>query len=194
MSDHPEIEEMLRDMVFLDVETSGRLDWKHEVIQIGAVAGGKEFEVKLRFDTGKAEREALEVNCYDEDAWEEEAVEPAEAVALFSEFLEEFKFVEKKSKKSGKPYMVARAAGHNAESFDKGFLLALYRKHDAFFPCEFKIWDTMQLAMWSLPWAESHRLEDLCEYYGIDIGGAHDALADAVATRRLAWRLMTDEG
>jgi len=193
MSKFPEVEEMLRQMVFFDTETSGLLDYKHEIIQIGAISGNSEFEVKLRFDMDKADPKALEMNCYNEDVWAEEAVDPEEAMNAFSEFLEDFKFVGKVGKKSGKPYKVARLVGHNASTFDKGFMMALYRTYDAFMPFEFKIWDTQQLAMWSLPDAEHHKLEVLCEYYNIDIGNAHDALADAIATRRVAWCLMTEE-
>ena len=49
--------------------------------------------------------------------------------------------------------------------------------------------DTLPLAQILDPRAPSHRLSDLCERYGVELDGAHRALADAEAARRVFIKL-----
>lgn len=82
---------------------------------------------------------------------------------------------------------------HNAK-FDIGFLHAeservgIERRVDRYI-------DTLELArMADRERSRKHTLSALCEHYGIEIGRAHEALADATATARLLFRLLDDVG
>lgn len=187
-------------LVVFDCETSGLDPQKHAIIQIAAVAVDEQFreleafERKILFLVENAEPEALKLNSYDAAIWEREALAPARVAAEFASFLGRHATVELISKRSGRPYQVARLAGHNAASFDGEFLKAWYRRLGAFLPAEYLIRDTLQLALWRFHGAvekpASFKLADLCAYFGIELGAdAHDALADVRATAQLAARL-----
>ena len=82
---------------------------------------------------------------------------------------------------------------HNAK-FDIGFLHAeservgIDRRVDRYI-------DTLELArLADRDRSRKHTLSALCEHYGIEIGRAHEALADATATARLLFRLLDDVG
>ena len=82
---------------------------------------------------------------------------------------------------------------HNAK-FDIGFLHAeservgIERRVDRYI-------DTLELArLADRDRSRKHTLSALCEHYGIEIGRAHEALADATATARLLFRLLDDVG
>jgi DNA polymerase-3 subunit epsilon len=82
---------------------------------------------------------------------------------------------------------------HNAR-FDIGFLHAesarvgIDKRVDRYV-------DTLELArMADRERTRKHTLSALCDHYGIEIGRAHEALADATATARLLFRLLDDVG
>ncbi|MGA0862748.1 MAG: exonuclease domain-containing protein [Ilumatobacteraceae bacterium] len=82
---------------------------------------------------------------------------------------------------------------HNAR-FDIGFLHAesarvgIEKRVDRYV-------DTLELArMADRERTRKHTLSALCDHYGIEIGRAHEALADATATARLLFRLLDDVG
>ena len=208
-----------REIVFFDLETSGLepppseffqgryaaakgKPWSwlstphHEIIQLAAVAVDAEswevidrFERKIAFEVGRASPEALEINSYDPEVWEREAVPARQAMAKFRDFLRNHSTVQKISK-TGNPYKVAKLAGHNVARFDLPFLTRAYKALGlGFFPGDFIPLDTLQLAAW---WLDSSRerglkpgdlpenlkLETLADYLNIPTDGAHDALAD----------------
>jgi len=80
-------------IVFFDLETGGFNSNRHPIIQIGAIAVESssfeqvdEFECKLKFSPNDCDPQALKVNCYDADVWEEQAIEPLDACRQFNRF------------------------------------------------------------------------------------------------------------
>jgi len=178
---------MFSKTVFFDLETGG-LDYKrHPVIQIAAYhpESGDEFEAKVKFDPRRATPEALKINHYDEKVWDAEAKAAQEVAREFGEWLRHKAWIEKVSKK-GKTYRVAQLAGHNAAAFDAPFIQEMFRNHSVFLPADYRVLDTMQLAMWLLPGRESYKQADLAASFGIDAGDAHDAMCDVRTCAALA--------
>ena len=185
--------------VFFDTETAGLAD-EAATIQLAAIAvrDWKElavFEQKIEFDVSKAEPEALELNHFDAEVWELEAYPVQEVVASFAKWLEPHRAIEMVSKRTGRPYMVARLAGHNVKTFDAPRLQAMFKAQDVFLAADsFRPLDTVQLALWEC-WARgkkppNYQLATLCGFIGIDVGEAHDALADVRMCIELARALL----
>jgi len=178
---------MAQRIVYFDLETGG-LDPKHPDIQLAAVATEDMvevdfFEAKILFDEAAADPAALKINSYDAATWQKEAKPERAVVDAFSSFLRKHATVELISKRTGKPYKVARLAGHNVLSFDAPRLSAMFKRHDMFLAADsYRPLDTMQLALWSATALgtepENYKLSTLCHTFGIDTAGAHDALAD----------------
>ena len=109
--------------VFFDLETGGLEPGVHPIIQFAAVAVDENFhtleelELKLRFDIGVCTGEALEVNSFDPDVWEKQAIDPRAAMVAITSFLKRHNTVKLISKR-GNPYYVALMVGHNASNFD----------------------------------------------------------------------------
>lgn len=182
-------------LVFFDLETGG-LELRHPVIQLAAIAledfaEVATFEAKIRFDEKVADPEALKLNSYDAETWRRESRPEGLVVNEFSAFLRAHSHCEMISKRTGRPYMVARLAGHNAAAFDAPRLQAMFKRHSAFLPAAYQVMDTLQLALWFTGGARaSYRLADLCTEYGISAAGAHDALADVRMCAQLARVLL----
>lgn len=187
--------------VFFDLETGGIDPSKHPIIQIAAIAVGSDlvernhFEVKVAFDPAECDPEALKHNCYNEAVWKEKSVNPSDAIARFSAFLKEHADVRMVSGRTGKPYFVAQLIGHNAASFDGPFIQAFYRQYDAFLPASYRVMCTLQRAIWyfherpDIKQPTDFKLATLCQYFGIELVNAHDALADIRATVALYRKL-----
>jgi DNA polymerase III epsilon subunit-like protein len=187
-------------IVFYDLETSGLDRGRHEIIQIGAVAVDRNFremgrfERKLKFNRERASPEALNLNSFDEGLWQRDAIPQEAALRNFCDFLREHADVELISKK-GKPYRVALGAGHNVRGFDQDWIRRACKSYGLFLPMAYRPLDTRELAEWWQWQAQPQGLADLklttlCAYLGIEIEGAHDALADAVASAGLASSLL----
>lgn len=190
-------------IIFFDLETGGVED-RHPNIQLAAVAIDEQtwrevasLEVKIRFSESDADPEALRLNHYDREAWEREAVLPAEAVRRFCVFIDPYRSI-KMISKSGKAYSVAKIAGHNSASFDFPRLRRMFGER--FMPCAFFVRDTLHRALW---WLDEHpeaprpknlKLATLAEYFAVSVEGAdaqaHDALTDARMAAALARRMM----
>lgn len=186
-------------IVFFDLETGGTDHLVHPITQIAAVAVDEDYqtldtlEIKLQFDTAVCDPEALKVTGYSAAAWVD-AIPPASAVQGFGDFCRKYADVEMISKRTGRPYQVAQLAGHNAAGFDGPFIRKLFADHNAFLPASFLILDTLQLAMWRFhmtrrPIAD-FKLATLCEFYGVELSNAHDALADVIATAAVCEKLL----
>lgn len=159
-------------------------------IQIAAIAvrDGREldaFERKIRFDESRADPEALAMNHYDPTVWKAEAVAVDSAVQAFSDFCRDHADLELISKRTGRPYNVARLAGHNVVSFDIPRLRRMFdASGDGYIPaCWWYPLDTYQRAIWyfaenGLPAPQNYQLPTLAAHFGLDPQGAHDALAD----------------
>lgn len=197
-------------IVVLDLETGGLDAGKHAVIQVAALACTGDFrevieaaEWKLKFLPEFAQEEALRLNSYNEDTWKKAAFHPAVAVAQIGEFFRRHATHECVSK-AGKPYTVARVAGHNA-GFDMEFLRTLFAHPGgqmgvasarAFLPAFPRALDTCALSEWAhriYGWPEpsDYKLGTVAAHLGIDPGDAHDALADCWTALRIA-RSLTE--
>lgn len=186
-------------IVFLDLETGGLDRERHPIIQIAAVAIDVDWreleawECKVLFREENAEPEALKLNSYDPEVWEDEGLHPRTACSQLSDFLRRYSTVPMVSR-AGSPYTVAQLAGHNLAGFDLPFLQSWYGRLDQFMPASYRGLDTLQLAMWS--WAAdptdtpaNYKLETLADHFGID-HEAHDALADVRVCVEVAKRLL----
>ena len=188
-------------ITIFDLETGGLSPKRHPIIQIGAVRMSldlqsyKTFECKVQFDTKKADPTALSMNSYDADAWEAEAIPAKVAAEKFAAFLKQGADVHKISKRSGKAYKVAQLAAHNA-SFDSGFIFPWFKNLGVYLPAEWHVIDTIQLAALygsiTGDRPSSLSLSALADHFEIELNDAHDALADAVATAKLARILLTE--
>jgi len=186
-------------VVFFDFETGG-VEPHHPNIQLAAVAmdGHHEvgaFEAKIQFAVSAADPEALQLNHYTPEAWQG-AREEGEVLVGFCEFLRRFADVPMVSK-AGRPYKIARLAGHNVAAFDCPRLQAACKRHDLFLPgTVFQPLDTYQRALWwfhenvaAAEQPKNFKLPTLAEYFGLEAGGAHDALVDVRLCAELAQRL-----
>lgn len=98
--------------------------------------------------------------------------------------------VQKLAKATGRPYYLARVLAHNAE-FDCRFTTAWFKRNKQFLSAgTFEPLCTLNLARWLTQLSpkppENHKLGTLCEWFGVDLTGAHDALSDVRATVKLA--------
>jgi DNA polymerase III epsilon subunit-like protein len=122
-------------------------------------------------------------------------------VSDFAAFLDVYRDVELKSKRTGRPYRVARIGGHNIAGFDLDRLGALFKQHGVFLPIDFSsALDTRFGAVWYCEqrkrtehhegWPADYKLTTLCAWFGIPITEAHEALADVRLTVQLAKALL----
>ncbi len=203
-------------IVFYDLETSGTNNTIHEIIQIAAQAYDITFpvkdirisnwrlldqiEMKLLFDVNKADPQALNVNCYDEDTWNKESISQKDGYKKFNKFIKRFADVKRISKRTGKPFYCVRTGGHNIIKFDDPFIRqAWYAKFKEFCPIDYQqIYDTLQLSLWTYSGLkykqhtqpENFKLCTLCESLNIELDNAHDALSDITANVQLAKALL----
>lgn len=185
-------------IVFFDLETGG-LELEHPVIQIAAIAvqrGWREvetFQRKIQFAVHRCTTQALEVNSYDEETWAREAIPPLQAVTEFAAFLSKYKTVEFTSKRTGKPYKVARLAGYNSQTFDQPRILGLFKQCGQFFPADPRTLDVFQLALWALAFdgvtLADYKLGTVAKHLGLATDGLHDAMADVRLTIEVAKRI-----
>lgn len=115
----------------------------------------------------------------------------------FSFMLGKYKAIQMVSKRTGKPYSVARLAGFNAATFDGPRIFNLFGKVNKFLPAHPRVLCVLQRAEW---WFEEKgiarpsdmQLGTLCKYFNIDLSGAHDALIDVRGTIALM-KVLRDE-
>ena len=185
-------------LVFFDLETGGLDHGLHAITQIAAVAVAADslaevdrFEVKVKFRPENVDPAAMSLNSYNAETWEREAVHPLDACTRLSTFFQKHATVRMTSHRTGRDYFVAQLVGHNAATFDGPFLQAWYKRLDQFLPASYRVLCTLQRAVWhfqerpNVCQPESFKLGALCEHFGIPATGAHDALADVLATGEL---------
>ncbi len=192
---------MIPTTVFVDLETGGVED-TNPTIQIAAIAVDDwqevaSFERKIQFDEHRCEEDALAMNHYDPAVWEAEAVPAPEAFDAFVQFGRQFQSMTLRAKGTGRPYKATRYAGHNVATFDiPRIRRALERLGDPFWGCWWYPLDTYQRAVWhfaehNIEPPENYQLAALAEYFGIDAGDAHDALADVRLSAKIAQVIIT---
>ena len=194
-------------IVFFDTETGGLLP-SHPTIQLAAIAVAVDadwheletFERKIAFVVKDSDPEALKINHYDPAVWDAEAWSEQTVVSDFAAFLKRHSTVELVSQRTGRPYKVARLGGHNVVGFDLDRVSAMFKRHGAFFPVDFRsVLDTRYGAVWLFeggaaaevqPQPKNFKLTGLAEHFGIPIDGAHDALFDVRLSIALARRIV----
>lgn len=161
--------------IYFDLETTGLDEERHAIAMIGAATEDLEstFEVLVEVDEETADPEALDLGWYDAERWKKEAVSLHVALVRFDEWLT-----------SVEPNPWSRKlVGHFAAEFDKKFLLAAYAKVGRKFPADFRVRDTMQLAIWLLPHRRSYKLGDLArDICGLEVRKSDGAPGDVRAT------------
>lgn len=191
-------------IVFFDLETGGLDPTKHPLVQFAAIAVDcKTFEslsgisLRIQFDPRTCDEEALAVIGWPDkqELWTH-AKHPLDAIALICGFLDVHSTRKRVSKKTGRPFYVARAAGHNAARFDYDFLERWVKRirPGTFLPMDVQVLDTVHLALWRglgqdlQP--ESFKLEALATFLEIPQSEFHDADNDVRTTVELARRLL----
>lgn len=167
--------------IYLDLETTGLDPESNEIAQIAAATdSGHEFECKVMFDRRKASEDALAMGWYDADVWTREAVTLDEAIRTFGDWL-----------RSIEPNRWNRKLiGHFAAEFDKPFLLAACKQVGYKFPADYRVQDSMQLALWLLPGRRSYKLPDLYrDLCGGTIDKREGAPGDVRATRAIVQQM-----
>lgn len=174
--------------VFFDLETGG-VEPDRPIIQVAAVAMRSDveveaFEAKIAFPEAECDPEALRVNGYKRENWTQ-AVSEGVAARLFDEFCTRHADLELMSARTGRPYTVARLAGHNVTTFDVPRARAMMDRAGVRFwkACWWYPLDTYARAIWhftergALP--ENFQLQTLARLFAIPPqGAAHEALAD----------------
>lgn len=183
--------------IFFDLETGGTDD-RHPNIQIAAIAVRDwqevdAFESKIAFDPRACDPEALRINGYRAEDWAG-AVSERAAMTAFDAFCGRYGDLQLVSARTGRPYTMARLAGHNVTAFDVPRLRAACDRAGIRFMrgCWWYPLDSYQRAIWhfaerGLPEPENFKLQTLARHFGIPAQGAeHEALADVRLTVRLA--------
>ncbi len=187
-------------IITFDIETSGLDPEENEIIQFAAIAESPEgelletFERKIEFSEELADPKALALNHYDAEVWKAEAVSRLAFCKDFTAFLRPYRGVHRVSG-SGRPYSIAQLSGYNAAAFDVKFLQQHFKDHQAFLPCDYRVLDVMQLALWRGyvdDWGvASYKLGDVAKYLGITIPpGLHNALVDVMLTAEIRKKLL----
>ena len=160
--------------VVFDLETTGLNFAEDKIIEIGAVSMvdgviKESFQSFVNPGMHIPESASKINNIYDSDV---EGAPSAETV--ISDF-----------------YLFTRNAklvGHNAEGFDAVFIKRL--GDETGFRFDNDLIDTLVLSRKIVPGLKKYRLENLCEYFGINNERAHRAFEDAAATAKVFAALM----
>ncbi len=163
------MEQWAQDLRFLaiDLETTGLNPYKHEIIEIGAVAFSlaglaDDFSILIKPEK-KMDPKARAIHQISAEELETKAVPLQEGIAAFLKFLPEGSWV-----------------FHNAP-FDLAFLKQSFAAVKVPWPNR-SYYDHLQLSRKLRAERPSHALEAIKKELGIDTGKAHRALADARAT------------
>lgn len=184
-------------LIFVDLETSGFDPEQYEIIQVSAVDcfTGKKFNQYVKFDVKTASRSALETNHYweNEKLWEEKGLTQKEAFHKFQDWLSE-RMYQVRKRKDGTSFNTCTVAGHNLSGFDINFIREWENMCFGKLDIDYACYDTLYLARWVLPDLESHRLESLCEYYGIETKGLHNSMKDVLCNIKVAYKMLESIG
>lgn len=179
-----------RNLAFIDVETTGLLLDKHEIIEIGCVLVSQdnssntkfkkleEFEIKVKPENIKsADPVALKINGYNEKGWKD-GVKLKEAMEILSQ------------KTDG-----AMMVGHNV-SFDWAFLEKAFQKTGVRNNMHHRKLDTISIAfakLYDIDNIDKLSLKSLCGHFGVKNEKAHTALSDTIATFEVFVKLMNSK-
>lgn len=175
-----------RDLLFLDVETTGLDPKTNSVLSIGAIRtddSGRHVKATLNVKvkpTTAVDPRAAAVNGYTEDAWAD-AQDPEVAAAALASLAQGVQIV-----------------GH-CVWFDEGFCRALLNANGHAAPWDHRWVDTQSLAHLlkeRYPDLRGTSLQAVCDVMGWSRSAAHDAMEDAELARALylAARKLVQEG
>jgi len=168
------INKCLNDYVVFDLETTGISPYKDEVVEISAIKVVDKKTVE-EFSTLVNPGIPIPYNASIVNNITDDMVKDA---PYFEDVLKDFiDFI-------GDHTLV----GHNIHTFDMKFI---YRDTKKYFgqTIDNDYIDTLPMSVACLPDLSHHRLSDLAMYYGIDIKGAHRALADCRMNREVYEKL-----
>lgn len=163
-----------RDLVFIDLETTGFDPTRHEIIEVGALlVDGKTLEIKKEYEAKvkpkhleTASKEALLVTHYSPPAWEK-AKDLGEVLTDLNRLAPG-----------------GMVTGHNI-TFDWMFLELAYRKHRLPWAFDYHRLDVLSMAyvyVLADPKVKQLSLARLSEHFGISRKRAHRAMDDVRAT------------
>ncbi len=170
----------------------------HPNIQLAAIAVDSQwnelakFQHLIKFNEAEADPKALEINHYERERWSADAKTETYVTMAFADFCKRHAEIELISKRTQNPYKVAQLVGHNASKFDGPRLFTFAKQEGIFMPAAVQVMDTLQLAMWNKRTFENLRLTTIAAALGMDVGGAHDALADVRLCAGIAKRLTEE--
>ena len=165
----------MRDLVFIDLETTHLNPQVGEIIELALVRVTKEREIrfvtKIRPERlHLAQKRALEINGYNEEEWQD-APRARDVAVRVADLISEGLLV-----------------GHNV-SFDFEYLEEFLHVHGQKFRASYRKIDTMTLAHEHLPFLRSYSLSTLRDFFGLSQEGAHRAEKDLDDMRSIYRRL-----
>jgi len=176
----------MRDIAFIDIETTGLEADYHEIVEIAALRADPSTldikgEMNARIHPEHPERcdpEAMQVNRYSAEHWKD-AWDLRESLSKLTRVI------------NG-----CILAGHNVH-FDWSFLLAAYRRLEVVQPdVDYHLLDTASFA-WPLVIAgviDKPTLRSLCDLLGVSNDGAHTARGDALRAMGVYRRIASPAG
>lgn len=172
-----------RPLIFLDLEFTGLLTQKHEIIEIGAlkVEPKKPFKILSEFNLKvkpkyieRADQEALKITHYSPDSWKN-ALELKEALEQLDEFADNGVLV-----------------GYNV-SADWAMLDKVYfqeNRQDPFYYLRIDVMSIAYAKLFSRRTLKRFSLGEVSKYLKIDRGTQHRALDDSKTTYLVFRKLM----
>ena len=165
----------MRDLVFIDLETTHLNPQVGEIIELALVRVTKEREIrfvtKIRPERlHLAQKRALEINGYNEEEWHDAPI-ARDVAGRVADLIAGGLLV-----------------GHNV-SFDFEYLEEFLHVHGQKFRASYRKIDTMTLAHEHLPFLTSYSLATLRDFFGLSQEGAHRAEKDLDDMRSIYRRL-----
>lgn len=165
----------MRDLVFIDLETTHLNPQVGEIIELALVRVTKEREIrfvtKIRPERlHLAQKRALEINGYNEEEWHDAPL-ARDVAGRVADLIAGGLLV-----------------GHNV-SFDFEYLEEFLHVHGQKFRASYRKIDTMTLAHEHLPFLTSYSLATLRDFFGLSQEGAHRAEKDLDDMRSIYRRL-----
>ena len=177
--------------IIFDLETGGFVPAKNALCELGAIVVNADNEAvdTLQYYIKPYYRECgLELHSYKPDAMAVNGIteqQIADGRSIEYVLFELMKLVEN--------YEVSAFIGHNSDFFDVKWVSYLLGRFTALQPTfeQIRKVDTCKLAMAKIDCKpRDYKLGTLCDYYGIQIVGAHTALGDCEATLELYKKLI----
>lgn len=190
---------MTRHLICYDLETTDTDVRSAEIIQIGAAVCTLEGEILDTFERKVVfAGEVLHTeSVYRKDVWDVEGVLLEQALTDFRNFCVPHCW-QAKTGKMGGVYNAIPPLTYNGIHFDHNFLIRDSQRLNVFVPLSYPGFDLYSMLPLVFNFRSedgrpaSFRLQDVCDWYGIELRKAHDALADVKATCQLLPHVWED--